>query len=218
MEKGGDSRPLFYCGRGRLTVSCRPSSSRPWLSSPLCSIPPFMWVSRVASSVAAAWHAHAIAIARVLHLGHKEWLQRTILIPDVDYGCVICYVKHKVLQKVKKFRSPSYCTRLFFQLAQDERASFRLGESSDTSRVVHTITRCAIGESLPRSRARALVVQIQVVCFRDALQEEWVSRIAFVERSQERHPIQRPMFVPEVDEMQLVVGLAAQQLAGVTCA
>src|SRR5215510_1032301 len=105
MEKGGGSRPLFYCGRGRLTVSCRPSSSRPWLSSPLCSIPPFIWVSRVASSVAAAWHAHAIATARVLHSGHKEWLQQAILIPDVDYGCVICDVKHKVLTKVKKYRS-----------------------------------------------------------------------------------------------------------------
>jgi hypothetical protein len=103
MEKGGDSRPLFYCGRGRLTVSCRPSSSRPWLSSPLCSIPPFMWVSRVASSVAAAWHAHTIA-TRALHLdiGHKEWLQQATLIPDVDYGCVIYDVKHKVLPKVKK--------------------------------------------------------------------------------------------------------------------
>src|SRR5262252_4448277 len=38
-----------------------------------------------ASSVAAAWHAHAIATARVL-LGHKEWLQQAILIPEVDYG------------------------------------------------------------------------------------------------------------------------------------
>jgi hypothetical protein len=114
MEKGGDSRPLFYCGRGRLTVSCRPSSSRPWLSSPLCSIPPFIWVSRVASSVAAAWHAHAIATARVLHSGHKEWLQQAILIPDVDYGCVICDVKHKVLPKVKKFDRDRSARDYFF--------------------------------------------------------------------------------------------------------
>jgi hypothetical protein len=44
---------------------------------------------------------------RVRDIGHKEWLQQTILIPDVDYGCVICDVKHKVLPKVKKFRSRS---------------------------------------------------------------------------------------------------------------
>src|SRR5438094_10428198 len=34
-------RPLFD-GRGQLTVSCRPSSSRPWLSLPLSVIPPFI--------------------------------------------------------------------------------------------------------------------------------------------------------------------------------
>src|SRR5215471_10692899 len=32
---------------------------------------------------------------RVRDIGHKEWLQQAILIPDVDYGCVICDVKHK---------------------------------------------------------------------------------------------------------------------------
>src|SRR6266545_6350657 len=54
-------RPLFD-GRGQLTVSCRPSSSRPWLSSPLSVIPPFTWVTCESAleiaSVAAAWHAH----------------------------------------------------------------------------------------------------------------------------------------------------------------
>ena len=34
----------FFDGRGQLTVSCRPSSSRPWLSLPLSVIPPFIWV------------------------------------------------------------------------------------------------------------------------------------------------------------------------------
>jgi hypothetical protein len=56
---------------------------------------------------------------RDLHpgIGHKEWLQQAILIPDVDYGCVICDVKHKVLPKVKKFRSRSNDARLFFLFA-----------------------------------------------------------------------------------------------------
>jgi hypothetical protein len=43
--KRGRRPPPFICGRGQLTVSCRPSSSRPWLSSPLSFIPPFMWDS-----------------------------------------------------------------------------------------------------------------------------------------------------------------------------
>ena len=43
MEKGAPRRPLFD-GRGQLSVSCRPSSSRPWLSLPLSVIPPFIWV------------------------------------------------------------------------------------------------------------------------------------------------------------------------------
>ena len=42
--KGGDTAPPFFDGRGQLTVSCRPSSSRPWLSLPLSVIPPFIWV------------------------------------------------------------------------------------------------------------------------------------------------------------------------------
>src|SRR2546427_1601410 len=42
--KRGRQPPPFFDGRGQLTVSCRPSSSRPWLSSPLSVIPPFMWV------------------------------------------------------------------------------------------------------------------------------------------------------------------------------
>ena len=39
--KRGRRPPPFFDGRGRLTASCRPSSSRPWLSSPLSVIPPF---------------------------------------------------------------------------------------------------------------------------------------------------------------------------------
>jgi len=35
--------PFFSRERSAITVSCRPSSSRPWLSSPLSVIPPFMW-------------------------------------------------------------------------------------------------------------------------------------------------------------------------------
>src|SRR5436190_21992564 len=61
IEKGATAAP-FFDGRGQLTASCRPSSSRPWLSSPLSLIPPFMWVwlARVHRDVlvAAAWHAH----------------------------------------------------------------------------------------------------------------------------------------------------------------
>src|SRR5258708_3125609 len=61
MEKGAPRRPLFD-GRGQLSVSCRPSSSRPWLSLPLSVIPPFIWVYLrevlTSPSVAAAWHAH----------------------------------------------------------------------------------------------------------------------------------------------------------------
>src|SRR3954454_20943015 len=43
IEKGATAAP-FFDGRGQLTASCRPSSSRPWLSSPLSFIPPFIWV------------------------------------------------------------------------------------------------------------------------------------------------------------------------------
>ena len=43
LKKGATAAP-FFDGRGQLTVSCRPSSSRPWLSSPLSVIPPFIWV------------------------------------------------------------------------------------------------------------------------------------------------------------------------------
>ena len=49
IERGATAAP-FICGRGQLTVSCRPSSSRPWLSSPLSFIPPF----NVGFSVASA--------------------------------------------------------------------------------------------------------------------------------------------------------------------
>ncbi len=42
--KRGRRPPPFSDGRGQLTASCRPSSSRPWLSLPLSFIPPFMWV------------------------------------------------------------------------------------------------------------------------------------------------------------------------------
>src|SRR5438034_4016177 len=64
VEKGAPQRPLFD-GRGQLSVSCRPSSSRPWLSLPLSVIPPFIWVCLrevlTSPSVAAAWHAHPMA-------------------------------------------------------------------------------------------------------------------------------------------------------------
>jgi hypothetical protein len=100
-KKGATAAPFSYCGRGRLSVSCRPSSSRPWLSSPLSFIPPFMWVSRE--------HCSGCRLARslnrnacVLHPGHKGWLHQATLIPDVDYGCWNCDVKHKLLTKVKK--------------------------------------------------------------------------------------------------------------------
>src|SRR5688572_32319510 len=79
--KGGAPiwRPLFD-GRGQLTVSCRPSSSRPWLSLPLSVIPPFIWVylrecshhrdsSGAPPEVAAAWHAHPMpALCAPRHL------------------------------------------------------------------------------------------------------------------------------------------------------
>jgi len=61
--KGGDSRPLYRRARSA-TVSCRPSSSRPWLSLPLSVIPPFMWDDlreRPTALVAAAWHAQRAA-------------------------------------------------------------------------------------------------------------------------------------------------------------
>ena len=62
-EKGANGAP-FFDGRGQLSVSCRPSSSRPWLSLPLSVIPPFMWVciarALTSSPVAAAWHAHSM--------------------------------------------------------------------------------------------------------------------------------------------------------------
>ena len=68
LKKGATAAP-FFDGRGQLTVSCRPSSSRPWLSSPLSFIPPFMWVwlaraLTIFDSVAAAWHAHPTVGAR----------------------------------------------------------------------------------------------------------------------------------------------------------
>jgi hypothetical protein len=40
--KRGRRPPPFMSGEVGFTVSCRPSSSRPWLSSPLSVIPPFM--------------------------------------------------------------------------------------------------------------------------------------------------------------------------------
>ena len=65
MKRGRRPPPLY--GRGRLSASCRPSSSRPWLSSPLSLIPPFVWDSVRESglrlqSVAAAWHAHPSSV------------------------------------------------------------------------------------------------------------------------------------------------------------
>jgi cyclophilin family peptidyl-prolyl cis-trans isomerase len=53
--KRGRRPPPFIDGRGRLTVSCRPSSSRPWLSSPLSVIPPFMLGLLRERSRASSW-------------------------------------------------------------------------------------------------------------------------------------------------------------------
>src|SRR5215467_15514392 len=94
--------PFFYCGRGWLSASCRPSSSHPWLSSPLSSIPPFIWVSRATCVASGCRLARPLEHPRAPYTGHKEWLQQALLIPDVDYGRRKIDVKHKVRSKVKK--------------------------------------------------------------------------------------------------------------------
>src|SRR5678816_893185 len=113
-EKGGDlldivqGAPPFFDGRGQLNVSCRPSSSRPWLSSPLSVIPPFIWVCcgrTNGASVAAAWHAHSPPLLRAradeTSITHYGWPQSAILIPDVDYGREHRSVKHNLCEKSK---------------------------------------------------------------------------------------------------------------------
>src|SRR5262245_28242347 len=60
MEKGADPsdhRPLFYAVR-TLSVSCQPSSSRPWLSLPLSVIPPFVGSDLSAQGMVSVDHPH----------------------------------------------------------------------------------------------------------------------------------------------------------------
>src|SRR2546426_2791862 len=101
--KRGRQPPPFFDGRGQLTVSCRPSSSRPWLSSPLSVIPPFKWVclARTLTSsfaVAAAWHAHPMSALYASALG-------MVYVHHLHTGCRLGFgtsdVKHKVRKKSK---------------------------------------------------------------------------------------------------------------------
>src|ERR671937_1544178 len=94
LKRGRTNAP-FYDGRGQLTVSCRPSSSRPWLSSPLSLIPPFMWDSVRERSNHPLWLppgtltdavAPRLGRSRTLVGLHKGWPELAALIPDVDYG------------------------------------------------------------------------------------------------------------------------------------
>ncbi len=113
MLKGGPRWPPFFLYRERsVTVSCRPSSSRPWLSSPLCLIPPFSWdhsENALGPAMAAAWHAHPKPALSGISVEHQPnvWANVDRLIPDVDYGREISSVKHKRVLFVKNFSCDS---------------------------------------------------------------------------------------------------------------
>src|SRR5204862_2958134 len=132
MRRGRPPPPLID-GRGQLSVSCRPSSSRPWLSSPLSLIPPFIRVwfglrerqrpsatcrpagywpppRASGSGVCAGAKLDAIDLAEMVDLLelHKGWPELAALIPAVDYGRYGRSVKHNRPQMSKNFEDDAH--------------------------------------------------------------------------------------------------------------
>ena len=101
MEKGGDSRPLFLL-RARSAYRFLPAFFFPPLAFFAIVFYPPLHVGLTRRVVSGCRLARSPDCDRARLRGHKEWLSQAILIPDVDYGCVICDVKHKVVAKVKK--------------------------------------------------------------------------------------------------------------------
>src|ERR1700741_226803 len=101
--------------------------------------------------------------------------------------------------------SSTNCTQMSkkFRIARDDRASFPLCERGDARGVVHTIVSRAIDQRLPCGGARGCVVQVGVVGFRDALQEQRIGGMVFVERSKQRDCLGGFVYVPDVDLVQL---------------
>jgi hypothetical protein len=116
MEKGGDSRPLFLL-RARSAYRFLPAFFFPPLAFFAIVFYPPLHLGFTRWIVSGCRLARSRDCNRALLLvGHKEWLQQAILIPDVDYGCGSCYVKHKVLTKVKKFRSSARTRATIFSV------------------------------------------------------------------------------------------------------
>ena len=66
----------------------------------------------------------------------------------------------------------------------------------------------AVEQRLPGQRAGRTIVQVHVLHLGDALEEQRVGGIARVELAQQLERARRLLFVPEINQMELVVGLA----------
>src|SRR4051812_18505879 len=93
------------------------------------------------------------------------------------------------------------------------RTSLRPYEREDSRRVVHAIVARAITELLPHGIACSSVMQVRVVGLGETLEEDRIRRVACVEGFQDRNRLVGTVFVPDVNQVTLKVGLAAQEAA-----
>ena len=143
MKRGRRPPPLFD-GRGRLTVFCRPSSSRPWLSSPLSVIPPFLWPS--VARAAQASPVAALASARDRRrssLWGTEIIYRLSSMASLGMACV-----HHPHTRCRLWTRSERCQAQFVGESQKKLCAIALSVGSEARR---------LGGRGPRRRAGANV-------------------------------------------------------------
>ena len=68
----------------------------------------------------------------------------------------------------------------------------------------------SVEERLPRRGARPAIVKPPFLHVGDALQEQGVGGMASVERFKQRECLRRLLLLPQVEQVQLIVGLAVE--------
>ena len=93
------------------------------------------------------------------------------------------------------------------ELGRHPEARFRFRQL----RQVHAARVGQRGELAIRREARRAIVQVDVEDLGDHAAEERTARMPFDERPREREAVLRPIFVPEIDDMELVGDSSAEQ-------